>query len=383
MVRAYLNCHSIYYLNTILVSFFIYVTDHYQKPMFIVWFIYALLPFLDAILPLDHINPTPEEEKELKRQWKWKIPIYSFVFAEWYAMFWVMNYINNHSLSWSQLVALIITQGHVSAIGFLIAHELFHKRDMLGRVVGTLDMLKSLYMHFYSEHLYGHHKNVSTPNDPATAKLNQTLYEFIPSTIKGSFLNCWKRESKALKKRGKSPWSIENKLIICVLIEILFVCFIFACFSFKSFMVFLIQAALSIFLLESINYARHYGLQRKEIKPGVYEPVTIKHSWNAPHFLQNLFLLKLQRHSDHHANSYKPYQTLSSYPESPCLPCGYASCIPAALIPPAWFAIVNPIVEGTNEYGKPTAEQMKKSTDSFNIFLVLQASVFTLLLILI
>jgi alkane 1-monooxygenase len=35
-------------------------------------------------------------------------------------------------------------------------------------------------------------------------------------------------------------------------------------------------------MLETINYVEHYGLRRKEIGKGLYEPVDIHHSWNAP-----------------------------------------------------------------------------------------------------
>lgn len=34
--------------------------------------------------------------------------------------------------------------------------------------------------------------------------------------------------------------------------------------------------------LEIVNYLEHYGLERKEIKEGLYEPVSLQHSWNAP-----------------------------------------------------------------------------------------------------
>lgn len=129
MVRTYLNTSSVYYLNSILVCCFLYVTEKYQKPVLILWFIYALLPILDAFLPIDEINPTPEEEKILAKQWKWKIPVYTFVAAEWFCLFWVINYINTHNLDFLQFAVLVVSLSQVSAIGFLISHELIHKRD--------------------------------------------------------------------------------------------------------------------------------------------------------------------------------------------------------------------------------------------------------------
>ena len=76
----------------------------------------------------------------------------------------------------------------------------------------------------------------------------------------------------------------------------------------------------SVFFLEVINYIEHYGLRRKQISPGIYEKTNITHSWNAAFYISNIIMFKLQRHSDHHENSFKEYQMLNSYKESPHLP---------------------------------------------------------------
>jgi alkane 1-monooxygenase len=128
----------------------------------------------------------------------------------------------------------------------------------------------------------------------------------------------------------------------------------------------------SVSLLEITNYIEHYGLQRKEISPGVYEPVSIKHSWNAPKVFQNLVLFKLQRHSDHHENSYKPYQTLCSYAESPKLPCGYGICLIAALCPPVWFSVINPLAVQANQKGVVSAEALSRGQLVLKRYVLLQ-----------
>ena len=374
MSRAVLFSSIPYYLNSFIVLAHMYVTEYHNHPYFVIWLIYSLIPILDLIIPEDNSNPTPEEEKVLKSQIKWKIPIYTFVLMEWVCLFWSFSYITRHDLSLLEYIIFSLGLSHVSAIGFLFSHELFHKKDTLGKVVGTLDMLKNLYMHFYSEHLYGHHKNVSTPHDPATAAYGQTLYEFIPKSIIGSFRNTWNREGMKMTKQKKSIYSLENHMIQWLLAEFVFTFGIWLILGTKCLNLFLIQAVLSTCLLETINYIRHYGLLRKKLKNGQYEPVTTKHSWNAPQTVQNYILLKLQRHSDHHANAYKPYQILQSCEDAPNLPCGYAVCVLASFFPWAWFSIVNPLAEATNKSGKPSDEQMKKSTDSLRIWLGVQVA---------
>ena len=50
---------------------------------------------------------------------------------------------------------------------------------------------------------------------------------------------------------------------------------------------------LHTFTLETINYVEHYGLERKKDANGVYESVSIKHSWNAPQLYSNWASFKL------------------------------------------------------------------------------------------
>jgi len=122
----------------------------------------------------------------------------------------------------------------------------------------------------------------------------------------------------------------------------------------------LLVSCLTTMMFESVNYLEHYGLERKLI-PGsenVYESVRITHSWNAPQVITNYLLFKLQRHSDHHANSYKPYQILDSYPESPMLPYGYSVSLLLCIFPPIWRKVIDPVAIATNK-GEKVSEDFK------------------------
>ena len=60
--------------------------------------------------------------------------------------------------------------------------------------------------------------------------------------------------------------------------------------------------------------------------------------------MTNIFLYHLQRHSDHHANPTRRYQTLRSIDGAPNLPSGYASMILLTLLPPLWRKVMDPRV---------------------------------------
>lgn len=180
-------------------------------------------------------------------------------------------------------------------------------------------MLKVLYMHFAIEHIHGHHKRVGTPEDSASAPKGMSLYEFVPKSIIGGYVSSFKL----------------NPLftIMSIVGNIAMLMTIYRLLGARAMLFFLVIALGAIFILELINYIEHYGLQRKKLPNGSYEKVTIRHSWNASHRISNYFLLKLQRHSDHHENSSKPYHLLCTYEDSPQLPHGYLVCLIIACYP--------------------------------------------------
>lgn len=155
-------------------------------------------------------------------------------------------------------------------------------------------MIKNLYMHFSYEHIYGHHRNVATPEDPATAPKNVTVYQFFWRSLVGTFANVYNME-----KENNKPFYF-NCAVLSILGSVIFTAFIYWVFNLKTMLFFLAQGILSVFFLETINYIEHYGLLRKRLVDGSYEKVTIRHSWNAPYLFTNYLLFKLQRHSDHH-----------------------------------------------------------------------------------
>ena len=102
-----------------------------------------------------------------------------------------------------------------------------------------------------------------------------------------------------------------------------------------------ISAVFGFTLLETVNYLEHYGLLRQKTASGRYERCTPEHSWNSDHLVTNLFLYHLQRHSDHHANPTRRYQTLRSMDGAPNLPSGYASMIALTYFPPLWRKVMD------------------------------------------
>lgn len=309
--------------------------------------IFGLIPILDAIIGRDPANPdeaeqVPAMEQQAYYRWLTLISVVGLLGTLLWSG-WALNALSAWSwvgqLGWTLSVGIIM-----SGIGITVGHELVHKDSALEQNAGGLLFAAVCYAGFKVEHVRGHHVHVSTPEDASSSRYGQSLYSFLPHAYKHNFLNAWKLEAERLKRKGLSPLSRHNELIWWYALSGVFLLGFAAAFGWQGALFFLGQSFVAFTLLEIVNYLEHYGLHRRKLENGRYERTNPNHSWNSNYLLTNLFLFHLQRHSDHHANAKRRYQVLRHYDESPQLPNGYAGMVVLALIPPLWFAVMNPRV---------------------------------------
>ena len=245
-----------------------------------------------------------------------------------------------------EIIGIILSSSIVMATnGINVGHELGHRKSLLSRMCSKLLYLPCQYMHFFIEHNYGHHINVATPQDPATAKFKQNLYSFWISSVIKTYISAWKIQLKLLRVSKLSFFSIKNDMLFYTIFQISFLFFIYFNYGLVVTIYSFIMSIVSFLFLETINYIEHYGLLRKIKSNGKYERVKPHHSWNSNHTVGRIVLYELTRHSDHHFISSKKYQVLESIEESPQLPYGYPTSILISFFPPLWFKIMNPLVK--------------------------------------
>jgi len=245
------------------------------------------------------------------------------------------------SLSWSELFVFAVAVGTVTGgLGITVAHELAHRASPVDRIIAKALLVMVGYGHFVVEHVRGHHVRVGTPEDPATAPRGMSVYRFIVRSVIGSFAHAWRLEAMRLLHDGRSAWSTANWTLTGSVLAVVLLVLAAWIGGAKAASLFALQAGWAIVLLEIINYIEHYGLQRKRAGDR-YEAVREDHSWNADFTVSNWILFNLQLHSDHHANMQRPYEQLRSVPTAPQLPAGYPAMTLLALLPPAWFAVMD------------------------------------------
>ena len=167
----------------------------------------------------------------------------------------------------------------------------------------------------------------------------------------GSRVNVWGYESLKISKKYGEDCNIITRIFCNKMLWYEFSHFaipyiVYIYLGWESFKFSILSGFLALYLLETINYIEHYGILRKKDKNGVYESIGKMHSWN---YLSGAVLIRIQRHSDHHAHSFRPYQILRRTDDAPYLAFEYLHTYFLAAIPPLWFYIMNPRVEALDD----------------------------------
>lgn len=252
------------------------------------------------------------------------------------------------------LATVILTGLMIGMIGTIPAHELIHRTwDPVSMFIGRWLLAFSFDTIFSIEHVYGHHRYVSTAEDPATAPRGRNVYQHIvASTIKGN-VGAWNIETKRLKRKGQWPVSWHNQVIRGHLMSVLLVALAWAIGGWLAAAYFTLCALCGKALLEIVNYMEHYGMVRDP-----KTPVQPRHSWNTNKRISSWTMFNLTRHSHHHAQGEVPYQDLKPFPDAPMMINGYLTTLIVALIPPLWHRLMTPkVLAWDRDYA--TAEERK------------------------
>jgi alkane 1-monooxygenase len=322
-------------------------------------YVYLTVVYTFIFIPIlelntkEYINEYSDDEKKSRNL----DPFFDFLLYLNIPIVYGIFYVSLNTLvytnSISEIIGIILSASIVMATnGINVGHELGHRKSLFSRTCSKLLYLPCQYMHFFIEHNFGHHINVATPNDPATAKYKQNLYSFWISSVTKTYISAWRIQLKLLRVSKLSFISLKNDMIFYTLFQISFLIFIYLNYGLIITIYSVFMSVVSFLFLETINYVEHYGLLRKINSNGRYERVKPHHSWNSNHTIGRITLYELTRHSDHHFKSSKKYQVLESIEDSPQLPYGYPTSILISFFPPLWFKIMNPLVEHHMGYSK-------------------------------
>jgi len=310
-------------------------------------YLLIIIPLLEIIIGDNKDNLSEARGIIIGKDRWYDYLLYSMVIINYALLFFWLYHLSITELDsislWGNIVSFGILNGTVS---INVAHELGHRNKKYEQILAKALLLSTSYLHFFIEHNRGHHKLVSTEEDPASARYGENLYFFWVRSIIFSYISAWRLEYQRLTKIDKPVVSFENEMIRFTITQLVFTALIFFVFGPIGLYGFIGSSLVGIMLLETVNYIQHYGLTRNfDENKKRYERVAFHHSWDCSYPIGRIMLFELSRHSDHHHKASKKYQILDHKDESPDMPTGYSGMIAMALLPPLWFWVMNPLVK--------------------------------------
>jgi alkane 1-monooxygenase len=303
-----------------------------------VFCVFFIFPFFESFWPEWALRPPNSSHGWNSflscNLWVWPSPIILSCFLIWSSKKFTATNL------FFEKIGILASSGFImGAIGITAAHELVHRRNIIARALGVWNLALVNFAHWGIEHVFGHHRNVGTPEDPASAKKGQSLYIFWIQNYRKGLVNSFRHEKNRLKDQPLSI--IKNRIIHYSLVSGSLSGIIFVVNS-QILIFWWGQSIIAILLLLSVDYIEHYGLRRKKRHDSSYEPVSFQHSWDSQSWITNALLLNLGLHSHHHMKASLPFSNLKSQAKAPLLPYGYSVMILLALIPPIFFKLMNP-----------------------------------------
>jgi alkane 1-monooxygenase len=307
-------------------------------------FYYGLVPVLDAVIGEDPFNPPDKALDELADDQWYRVLLFLSVPVIWASLILSAIAAASPGLPVWAFLGFALSAAIVSGSAITVGHELGHKPNRLDQAGAKLANAASGYAHFCIEHNRGHHVLVATPEDPASSRFGESVWRFAFREIPGALSRGHELERERLAKKGLPFWTWRNDILQGYAITLALTVVLVAWLGWIMLAFMAINCVVGWLHLTFANYVEHYGLQRERRPDGRYQPCEPRHSWNTNHIVSNLMLFHLQRHSDHHANPLRPYQSLRNFHDLPSLPSGYPGSFLLAAIPPLWFRVMNPKV---------------------------------------
>ncbi len=216
------------------------------------------------------------------------------------------------------------------------AHELIHRTHRGLFALGKWVFISMLYGHVTTTHRLLHHPHVATPRDPNFPPLGVSFYSYLPRSLWGNLREGFRIERARAARSGRiNPYVtyIGGALVVLALAWL--------GAGWGGVAALIGFAAYAQFQHAMVDYLQHYGLARRALPDGSFEPQGPQHSWNSPHWFTSLMTVNVTRHSDHHANPTRIFPALRLETGMPILPYSLPLMGVIALFPPLWFKMMD------------------------------------------
>jgi len=237
--------------------------------------------------------------------------------------------------TWSELAGGIFATAFMYGGNTVVAHEFMHRRDRAANALAWVLLTVTGDAQFVIAHVHGHHLNVGTGADAATARRGESVYRFFVRSTIGQYAESFALEAQRIRDARRGVRLLKNRVVRGIVASAVLIVLSGLAFGVRAGVAVFGVMVVAKLLLEAINYIQHYGLVRVH-----GERVLPRHSWDCVGRGAGYILFGLGLHADHHANPTKPMWQLAPSSGSPLLKHGYMATLIVAFFPPLWFRYI-------------------------------------------
>ena len=227
------------------------------------------------------------------------------------------------------LIGAVLSTGIFAGIGIIYGHELSHCKGF-AFIISRMTMGLSGSAHFCYAHVYNHHLELASEDDPATAPRGRTIYGHYPLSYLGQSKFLYNMEKERLSRMGVPFISWQNRWIRGYMMSVPSAVLFFMAGGWIGIAALATVWVISNFELEALNYLEHYGLIR--VKD---QPIDYRHNWDNNTLFTSWFFIEIGRQADHHDRGETHFWELENV-GAPNTGWGYFTIFALALVPPLW-----------------------------------------------
>jgi alkane 1-monooxygenase len=251
----------------------------------------------------------------------------------------------------ADVAAAIFLGGYCYAVfGATVGHELTHRTGVLPAYLSARGLFAFTFnTSFTTFHVHGHHRQVATYRDPATARRGEYILAFVVRTIVGQFMDALVFEAARARRLGFAPYGLRNRVVAGQLYSVGVIVVAAVLAGLPGVVAGFAAGLIGRLLHELINYVQHFGLVRVDD-----QPVEQRHTWDCKRLISNVLHYNLPMHADHHMFAAKSFWQLRLSPNAPLLPFGYQTMVFVALVPQLWRRTMRPLL---NEWDSRASDE--------------------------
>ena len=223
---------------------------------------FVLVPIIDMIMGEDTSNPPAEIIEQMVDDNYYRVLLHISVPLFWVSFLISAWFVGTQQLPAWAVVMMAISAGYSAGTAITVGHELGHKTNRLDRFSAMLANAVSGYGHFCIEHNKGHHTWVATPEDPASARFNESIYAFAARELPGALRRGWRHERERLDRKGLPFWHWRNEILQGYAVTLVANGALLFAFGWVMLPFLLIHNFVGWYALTQANYVEHYGLKR-------------------------------------------------------------------------------------------------------------------------